>query len=90
MFMDLKQPAAALTEYQAVLKKEPNRFRALYGAAKAAAAAGNSANARSYYQQIVKLCPKGDTPGRAELEEARMKSRAMPGPSAVEILFRGA
>jgi tetratricopeptide (TPR) repeat protein len=71
MLLELKQPAAALTEYQAVLKKEPNRFRALYGAAKAAQQAGTTAGARGYFQQIVKLCPKGDTPGRAELEEAR-------------------
>ena len=75
MLMELKQPAAALTEYQAVLKKEPNRFRTLYGAARAAAASGNAAGARSYYQQIVKLCPKGDTPGRPELEEARKAAK---------------
>ena len=36
MLLELKQPTAALKEYQAVMKKEPNRFRAIYGAARAA------------------------------------------------------
>ena len=36
MLLELKQPAAALKEFQATLKKEPNRFRAVYGAARSA------------------------------------------------------
>ena len=64
-------PGAALVEYQAVLKKEPNRFRAVYGAAKAAELSRNAAAARKYYQQLIDLCPKADTPARAELVEAR-------------------
>ncbi len=71
MLMEMKQAGEALTEYQAVMKKEPNRFRAVYGAARAASLAGNDAVARAYYEQLVKLCPKGDKPGREELEEAR-------------------
>jgi hypothetical protein len=71
MLLEMKQAAPALKEYQAVMKKEPNRFRAIYGAAKAASSSGDSAGARTYYQQLVKLCPKGDAPGRTELEEAR-------------------
>ena len=43
MLLELKQPAAALKEYQAVMKKEPNRFRAIYGAASAASLAGDQA-----------------------------------------------
>ena len=53
------------------MKKEPNRFRATYFAAKAAALAGNNAAARTYYGQLVGICKAGDTPGRPELEEAR-------------------
>jgi tetratricopeptide (TPR) repeat protein len=75
MLLDMKQAAAALKEYQAVLKKEPNRFRATYGAAKAAALSGDNATARTNFQQIVKLCPKGDAPGRPELEEARRAAK---------------
>ena len=46
-----RQPAAALVEYEAVLKTAPNRFNALYGAASAADAAGNSASANLYYKK---------------------------------------
>jgi len=67
----LKQPAEALREFEATLKKEPNRFRALYGAAKAAALAGDRAKARSHYELLVKVCERGDSPGRPELAEAR-------------------
>jgi cytochrome c-type biogenesis protein CcmH/NrfG len=54
-----------------VMKKEPNRFRALYLGAKAAAANQDAAKARRYYQQIVDMCAKGEPGRRAELAEAR-------------------
>lgn len=69
MLLDLRQPGLALTEFEATLTKEPNRFRALYGAAQAAKRAGNSASAQSYARQLLKLCERGDKPGRAELAE---------------------
>lgn len=71
MLLELKQPAEALKEFQATLKKEPNRFRALYGAAKAASLAGDKTAARRYYGELVKICQKADSPGRPELAEAR-------------------
>ena len=71
MLLQLKQPAEALKEFQATLKKEPNRFRALYGAAKAASLAGDKAAARTYYGELLKICQKADAPGRPELAEAR-------------------
>jgi hypothetical protein len=71
MLLQMNEPAQALKEFEATLQKEPNRFRALAGAAKSAAAAGDRATARRYYDQLVKICVKGDTPGRAELQEAR-------------------
>jgi hypothetical protein len=75
MLLDTRQPAAALKEFQAVMKKEPNRFRAVYGAAKAAELAGDRPTARTYYRQLLKTCAKADTPGRAELVEARRQAR---------------
>jgi hypothetical protein len=45
--------------------------RALYDAAKASSLAGKRANARTYDAQPIKICERGDTPGRAELIEAR-------------------
>ena len=47
MLLQLAQPSEALKEFEATLKKEPNRFRAVYGAATAAAQAGDRARART-------------------------------------------
>jgi len=71
MLVELGRPADALTEYEATLKKEPNRFRTLLGAARTAKLAKNDAAARRYYQDLVKMCAKADAPPRAELVEAR-------------------
>jgi hypothetical protein len=75
MLLDMKQPGPALKEYQAVMKKEPNRFRAVYGAAKAASLSGDQTLARTYYRQLLTICARGDAPGRPELEEARRATR---------------
>jgi tetratricopeptide (TPR) repeat protein len=71
MLLELKRPSEALVEFQATVKKEPNRFRAVYGAAKSAALAGDKAKARTYYSQLLEICKKADSPGRPELAEAR-------------------
>lgn len=71
MLLEMKRPADALKEFQAVLKKEPNRFRATYGAAKAASLSGDRATARKHYADLLKMCAKADAPGRPELAEAR-------------------
>jgi hypothetical protein len=71
MLLELNQPAEALQEFQATLKKEPERFRALYGAARAASLSGDSAGARRYYTQLAHICERGDSPGRSELQESR-------------------
>jgi tetratricopeptide (TPR) repeat protein len=71
MLLELKQPAAALVEFQAVMKKEPRRFRAVYGAARAAQLSGNAALARTNFTQLITICQRADQPGRAEITEAR-------------------
>jgi hypothetical protein len=60
-----------LKEFEATMKKEPNRFRATYNAAKAASLAGDRAKARQYFRQLLDICKAGDAPGRPELQEAR-------------------
>jgi hypothetical protein len=55
MLLDMRRPADALSEYRECLKKEPNRFRSLYGAWKAAGASGDKAAAAEYAKQIEKL-----------------------------------
>ena len=64
--MEVKRPAEALAEFEATLTKEPNRFRALYGAARAAQAAGNRASASAYYATLLKLSSRAEPPVRVE------------------------
>ncbi len=71
MLIAMREPAQALAEYEAALKKEPNRFRTVYGAGHAAVLAGNRAKAREYFQQLVKVSAQADKPERPEIVEAR-------------------
>jgi len=69
LLLEMKRPAEALKEYEASQQREPNRFRGLYGAARAAEQAGDAAKARRYYAQLVKVAGKGDA--RPELQTAK-------------------
>jgi tetratricopeptide (TPR) repeat protein len=69
MLMELKRPAEAVKEYEQSQKREPGRFRGLYGAALAAEMAGDSKSARQYYGRLVQIAGKGEP--RAELTLAR-------------------
>ncbi len=71
LLLVLEQPAEALAAYERNLTKEPNRLRTLFGAARAAEASGNREKARKYYEQVMSLCEKTDTPDRAEVRAAR-------------------
>ena len=71
MLLAMNRHGEALKEFETTLKKEPNRFRATYYAAKSASLAGDNAKAREHYRQLAEICRKGDTPGRPELEDAR-------------------
>jgi Tfp pilus assembly protein PilF len=70
MLLEVNQPAQALEQFEATLKKEPNRFRALYGAARAAQLSGNRETSRKYFAELLKICELADKPGRLELLEA--------------------
>src|SRR5262249_28679277 len=69
MLLQMNQPAEALKDFETALKKEPNRFRTLYGAAKAARLVGNSGLARKYEDALLAVCARADKPGRPELGE---------------------
>jgi tetratricopeptide (TPR) repeat protein len=71
MLLQLNRPTEALKEFEQVMRTEPNRFRATSGAAHAASVLGDHAKARTYYASLVKICERGDTPGRPELQGAR-------------------
>ena len=64
------QAAAALHEFETSLKENPNRYRGLAGAARAAEAAGDRQKATAYFEKLVALSSKADTP-RPELAHAK-------------------
>jgi hypothetical protein len=74
MLLDAGRPTDALAAFEAVTKKEPNRFLALYGAGKAAEAAKQPAKAKGYYKQIVQIC-SGAAADRPELVYARKMAK---------------
>ncbi len=70
LLLELKQPAAALQEFETSLRSAPNRFNGLYGAARAARFAADKKKAKTYYEQLMALCRHADS-ARPEIEEAR-------------------
>jgi hypothetical protein len=75
MLLQLNRPAEALVEFETTLKKEPNRFRAIYGAARAAEGAGERQKASASYASLLQISKGADQPGRKELAEARRSTR---------------
>ena len=69
LLLELKQPGPALEAFETALRNTPNRFNALYGAARAATLANNRQKAGDYYRKLVELTRHADTV-RPELKEA--------------------
>ncbi len=55
LYLELGRHAEALTTYEAVLKRQPNRFNSLCGAARAAELVGEPGRARSHYQMLIQV-----------------------------------
>jgi Tfp pilus assembly protein PilF len=70
MLLERGMAAEALAAFEATLKKEPHRFGATIGAARAALKAGDAGKARAYYAAVAELGTDAD-PGRPEVAEAR-------------------
>ena len=70
LLLEVGQPAAALTEFETALKQTPNRFRAYWGAARAADAAGDRQKASAYFGKLVDLAKNADIE-RPEIREAK-------------------
>jgi len=70
LLLEANEPGPALKEYEASLQSARNRYRGLYGAAKAAQRSGNLEKARTYYGKLMALCSNADTQ-RPELAEAK-------------------
>jgi hypothetical protein len=71
MLLEINEPAQALEQFEATLKKEPGRFRALYGAARATRLSGNPEASQRYFGELLKVCRHADKPGRAEILAAQ-------------------
>jgi tetratricopeptide (TPR) repeat protein len=70
LLLEVGQPAAALSEYETALRQTPNRFRAFWGAARAADGAGDRQKATEYFGKLVELAKNADTE-RSEIGEAK-------------------
>jgi hypothetical protein len=71
MLIALNQPAQAFAEFEGSLKRDPNRFRGISGAARAAEASGDLRAARDYYAKLQTLTADRDTE-RQELTAAKV------------------
>ncbi len=70
MLLEVNEPALALKEFEATHRVEPNRFKGLHGAARAAELSGDRDKARTYYANLLALSEKADSE-RPELKEAK-------------------
>jgi len=87
VLLDQRGPDA-LREFEAVLAKEPNRYRAMLGAAKAARLAGDGKKAKLYTAQLLQQAKDADTP-RSELKGLR-QYQGSPSPSGNRVSRRPA
>jgi hypothetical protein len=70
MLLALDMPEEALAEFEASHVIEPNRFRGLYGAARAAELAGEVEKAHTFYEALIALAESADVE-RPELAAAK-------------------
>jgi hypothetical protein len=68
--MEMNEPAQALQAFEAALKIEPSRFWTLFGAARAADRAGDSAKAKTFFTRLVAQTAHAD-PDRPALKVAK-------------------
>jgi hypothetical protein len=70
MMLEAGKPKEALAAFEATMKKEPNRFRGVAGAMRAAEALGDRAAASRYARQLLEVVKAPDST-RPDLERAR-------------------
>ena len=71
LLLEIKQPAAALREFETSFERTPLRFNGLYGAARAAQLTGDQIAARNYYRKLMQLV-RGTDSDRPEINEAKV------------------
>jgi Tfp pilus assembly protein PilF len=70
MLLDRGMTREALAAFEATIRKEPNRFNAIAGAAAAAERLGDKAKAKQHYQQLTTIAGNADA-ARPQLAAAR-------------------
>jgi hypothetical protein len=70
MLLQLNRPAQALKEFETSAQREPNRFRGLSGAARAAEMAGDRGKAAAFYEKLTVLAKNADSE-RQEIRQAK-------------------
>lgn len=76
LLLEIGRPGEALAEFETSLKRAPRRLFGLYGAARSAKSAGETAKSGRYYAELIELTKAGDGT-RAEIREARSFSEGM-------------
>jgi tetratricopeptide (TPR) repeat protein len=74
MLLDRGMAKEALAAFEATLKKEPNRFNAYVGAAKAADKLGERAKATGYYEKLVAMAADSDRANVAAAKKYLVKN----------------
>lgn len=75
LYLELGQNSKALAEFETVLRKSPNRFNAVYGAAMSAEKSGSNETARAYF----KLLRTMTDPVKCERPEMKNVSEHLKG-----------
>ncbi len=70
LLLEMGQAVPAQREYEVALKAYPNRYRGIYGAARAAEAAGDRQKAADYFGKLLALSKNADTT-RSEIARAK-------------------
>ncbi len=70
LLLEIGQAAPALREFETALKAYPNRYRSIYGIARAAEASGDKRKAADHYNRLMALAKNADS-SRPELARAR-------------------
>ncbi len=79
LLLEANRPADSLREYERSLELAPNRFDGLYGAARAAEAAGKPQLSEKYYSMLLKVAPGSERPEIAKARAAMAKMAAGGG-----------
>ncbi|HJZ44906.1 MAG TPA: hypothetical protein VJ233_14390 [Hyphomicrobiaceae bacterium] len=83
LLLEAKKGSDALREFEAVLGKEPNRYRAVLGAGKAARMAGEASKVQAYETQLKEQAKEADAkPASLKKQAKETDAKAAPRKSA--------